>query len=255
MTDLTKQQALFEYTLRLGDNALILGHRLSEWCGHGPFLEEDVGIINTALDLLGQARMFLTYAGEIEGKNRSEDDFAYARDEREWRNFILMEQPKGDFAYTTVRQYLVDVYNLFLFEQLEQSSDTTIAAIAAKAIKETRYHVRHTGEWVVRLGDGTPESHDKMQAALNEIWRFTDEMFRADAVDMLMLEEGIGADLDKVRSQWEGTVRQLFERATLSIPDTVPAYGRGRDGYHSEYMGYLLAEMQFLQRAYPGSNW
>lgn len=252
---LTEQQALYQYTLRMADNALILGHRLSEWCGHGPFLEEDIGMINTALDLLGQCRMLYSYAGEVEGKGRDEDDLAYHRDEREFTNFLIVEQPKGDFAYTTIRQFLVDVYNLYLYTDLCESKDQTLAAIAQKAIKETRYHVRHTSEWVKRLGDGTEASHEKMVTALDEVWRFVNEMFEMDEVDQLMLDAGIGVDRAKIKERWLTKVDEVLSEATLQRPAESYTRRGGRQGLHTEHMGFLLAEMQYVQRCNPGLAW
>lgn len=255
MSELSQENALFKYVLRLGDNALVNGQRLSEWCGHGPFLEEDVGVANTALDLIGRARMLLSYAGELEGKGRSEDDFAYLRDERDWWNFLLTELPKGDFAFTTARQFLLDAYNFYLYEALQQSSDSTLAGIAAKAVKECAYHLRHTSEWMLRLGDGTQESHEKIQSSLNELWTYTGELFEQDEVDQAMVQAGIAADVNKLRQQWDKKIDSVLKEATLERPEDAWAQTGGRQGLHTEHMGYLLAEMQAVQRAYPGQQW
>lgn len=255
MAKAEKDSPLFEYVLRLGDNALINGQRLSEWCGHGPFLEEDVGVANTALDLIGRARMLLSYAGQVEGRGRDEDDLAYGRDEREWRNFLIMELPNGDFGFTTARQFLVDVHDRLLYAALKSSSDETLAAIAAKAHKESEYHLRHTSEWMLRLGDGTEESHQRIQSALDQVWAFADEMFQGDEVDAWALAGEVGPDPAELREQWAAQVRSLLKRAGLKLPEDARAPGGGRRGLHTEHMGYLLAEMQFVQRAYPGLTW
>jgi ring-1,2-phenylacetyl-CoA epoxidase subunit PaaC len=255
MTDVNSQQALFEYLLRLGDTALINGQRLSEWCGHGPFLEEDIGVANTALDLVGRARMLLSYAGEIEGKGRGEDDLAFLRDERDWRNLLIAELPKGDFAFTTARQFLLDAFAYPLYDALQSSADERLAAIAAKAVKESAYHLRHTGEWMLRLGDGTDQSRRRIQAAIEEVWPFKEEMFAADAIDETLREQGVAPSLEGIRKHWNAHVDRILEQATLTRPaDGWPKDG-GRRGQHTEHMGFLLAEMQFMQRAYPGLQW
>ncbi len=255
MSDLTQKDALFTYTLRLADNALILGHRLSEWCGHGPFLEEDIGVINTALDVLGRCRMLYSYAAEVEGEGRDEDDLAFHRDEREFTNYLLMEQPKGDFAYTTIRQFYADVWNLHFYTELCNSKDETLAAIARKVVKECRYHFRHNAEWVKRLGDGTEESHKRMNNAIDQASRFVNEMFEMDDVDQMMVDAGIGVDLNVVKEQWLASVDGVFAEATLQRPE--PEYDRsgGRKGLHTEQLGFLLAEMQYVQRCHPGLQW
>ena len=247
--------ALFEYTLRLGDDALINGQRLSEWCGHGPFLEEDIGAANTALDLIGRARLLLAYAGKLEGKGRDEDDLAFTRDERDWRNVLLAELPKGDFAFTTLRQFLLDAFNRHLYDGLRSSHDETLAGIAGRAAKECEYHLRHTSEWVLRLGDGTDESHGRAQRALDEFWPYTPELFEADAVTEQMESQEIAPALARLQTQWLHTVEPLLRTARLTIPENAWPHTGGRQGMHSEHMGFLLAEMQFLQRAYPGLDW
>jgi ring-1,2-phenylacetyl-CoA epoxidase subunit PaaC len=239
----------------MGDNALILGQRMSEWCGHSPFLEEDIAMANCALDHVGRARMLLSHAGTLEDKGRTEDDLAFLRDEREFFNFLICELPIGDYAFTLMRQYLLDVYHFYLYTRLQQSSDSDLAAIAAKAIKETTYHVRRTGDWIIKLGDGSEESHRRMQASLDEVWGYTGEFFVADEVDDYASTKGIGPHLDAIRSDWEHDVFDTLRSATLSIPDEVWPISGGRDGIHTEAMGGLLAEMQFLQRSYPGLNW
>jgi ring-1,2-phenylacetyl-CoA epoxidase subunit PaaC len=247
--------AHFVYVLRLGDNALILGQRLSQWCGHSPFLEEDIAMANTALDHVGRARMLLTHAGTIEGQGRDEDDLAYLRDEREFGNFLLCELPIGDYAFSLMRQYLLDVYHLHLFRALSRSSDAELAGIAAKATKESTYHVRRSGDWVCRLGDGTPESHRRIQAALDELWGYTPELFAGDAIDETMAQRRIAPQLKDVHTSWRDEVFALLAQATLVIPAEDWRADGGRDGLHTEHMGPLLAEMQVLPRSHPGLNW
>ena len=245
----------FEYVLRLGDNALILGQRLSEWCGHSPFVEEDVAMANTALDHIGRARMLLAHAGEIEGKGQSEDDLAYKRYERDYKNFLITELPIGDFAFTIVRQFLMDAYHYFLYDGLKTSADETLAAIAAKAVKESRYHLRRSSQWLCKLGDGTEESHLRAQQAVDRIWRFTSELFDLDDVDKAAVAAGIAPDLAAVESAWQKYVDNGLSEATLEKPQSAPLAASGRAGRHTEHLGYLLAEMQYLQRAYPGLSW
>ena len=247
--------AHFEYVQRLGDNALILGQRLSAWCGHSPFLEEDIAMANTALDLIGRARMLYTHAAAIEELGRDEDALAYGRDERQFGNFLICELPNGDYAFTLVRQYLIDVYHHQLFLALCASSDVMLAAIAAKAVKETAYHLRRSGDWLVRLGDGTAESHRRCQAALDELWAYTGELFAGDVIDSAMAEQGIGVDPVQLAPVWREAVATQLQDATLRKPRDDWQAGGGRAGLHTEYMGHLLAEMQFLQRAYPGLKW
>lgn len=252
-------KTLFEYLLRLGDSSLILSQRLGEWTGHGPILEEDLALTNTALDLLGQARMWLTLAGEVEGAGRDEDALAYHRDAHQFHNVLLVERANGNYADTMARQFLFDVWHYFLLQRLEQSSDERVAAIAAKSIKEVTYHVRRSSDLVVRLGDGTPESHAKMQAAIDDAWRFTGELFADDAVDQDVAARGIGCELAALREPWLAHVREVLEEATLTVPDVAAAdhlaYRGGRQGKHTEALGYVLAEMQHLPRAYPGATW
>ena len=246
---------LFQYLLRLGDDRLVLGHRLSEWCGHGPILEEDIALANIALDLIGQATLYLKLAGETEGKGRSEDDLAYFRDAIDYRNVQLVEMPDGDYAMTMVRQFLFDVFSYHQLEQLQSSKHSEIAGIAAKGFKEVRYHVRHSSEWVVRMGDGTEESHDRAQKAVNHLWRFTGELFQADDVDRAMKDEGIGADLDAIKPKWNDIVTDVLNRATLVVPNDPPAMTGGRRGRHTEHLGHMLSEMQIVARSHPGAAW
>jgi ring-1,2-phenylacetyl-CoA epoxidase subunit PaaC len=246
---------LFEYLLRLGDNCLILSQRLSEWCGHGPVLEEDIALTNVALDLLGHARFWLSYAGEVEGAGRDEDALAFLRDAGDFRNVLLVEQPNGDYAMTTARQFFFDSWHLHLLKALQQSTDSHIAAIAQKALKEVTYHLERSTDWMVRLGDGTPESHQRMQSAIDDLWIYTGELFEMDDVDAEMLQSGVGVDLETLRPQWMEHVEQTFAEATLQIPAGKWMQRGGKRGVHTEKLGYLLAEMQFLQRAYPGAQW
>lgn len=252
---MNRDRALFAYLLRLGDTSLVLGHRLSEWCGHGPAIEEDMALSNIALDLIGQARLVLTYAGEIEGAGRSEDDLAYLRDVLDYRNLLLVEQPNGDFARTMARQFLFDAFHVDLMARLAESRDQRLAAIAAKSVKEVTYHLRHSSEWVIRLGDGTDESHARMQAALDDLWMYTGEMFSMDQVDRTTIEAGIGVDLEGQKPGWDRRVDEVLAEATLRRPDDGWMHTGGKAGRHGEHLGYLLAEMQFLQRAYPGAAW
>lgn len=252
-------KALFEYLLRLGDTSLILSQRLGAWTGHGPILEEDLALTNTALDLLGQARMWLTLAGEVEGAGRDEDALAYLRDTHEFRNVLLVERDNGNYADTMARQFLFDVWHYFLLQRLEKSADERVAAIAAKSLKEVTYHVRRSSDMVVRLGDGTAESHAKMQAAIDDAWRFTGELFADDAIDQDLAARGIGCELAALRQPWLAHVREVLEEATLTVPDEAAAnhaaHRGGRQGRHTEALGYVLAEMQYLPRAYPGATW
>jgi ring-1,2-phenylacetyl-CoA epoxidase subunit PaaC len=246
----------FEYLLRLADTTMVLSQRLSEWCGKGPALEEDMALTNVALDLIGQARFWYTYAGELEGKGRDEDKLAYLRDAHDFRNLLLVEQPNGTYADTLARQFYFDVWHFLLLRELAASKDERIAGIAGKSIKEVAYHVRRSSDLVVRLGDGTEQSHQMMQQALDDLWMYTGEMFKADAVEQAMAEQGIGPDLASLREPWLKHVSEVFDEATLKLPP-VDAWMQkgGKQGVHTEHLGYLLAEMQFLQRAYPGASW
>ncbi|WP_050468011.1 1,2-phenylacetyl-CoA epoxidase subunit PaaC [Herbaspirillum chlorophenolicum] len=244
------------YVRRLGDNALILSQRLSEWCGKGPALEEDMALTNVALDLIGQARMWLTYAGELEGKGRTEDQLAYLRDAHQFNNLLLVEQPNGNYADTLVRQFFFDVWHYFMLEALCSSSDARIAEIAQKSIKEVTYHVRRSADLVVRLGDGTDMSHKMMQQSIDRLWMYTGEMFAADALDAAMSDQGIAPNLSGLQEKWLQHVEEALAEATLQSPAAGAwMQSGGKQGRHSEHLGYLLAEMQFLQRAYPGASW
>ena len=245
----------FEYLLRLGDNALVLAQRLSQWCGKGPVFEEDMALTNTTLDLLGQARMWLTYASEVEGKGRDEDALAFLRDAHEFRNLLLVEQPNGDYAATIVRQFYFDAWHSLLLQQLTKSVDGRIAEIADKALTEVTYHLRRSGDLVVRLGDGTEESHRRMQTAVDDLWIFTGEMFAPDAEDERLAAQGIAPDPLALREPWLKHVAEVFREGTLTLPSGAWMQQGGKQGHHTEHLGYILAEMQFLQRAYPGAKW
>lgn len=247
--------ALFDYTLRLADSALILGHRLSEWIGHAPLLEEELALGNVALDLIGQARALYAYAGAVEGKGRDEDALAYLRDCGQFRNLLLVEQPNGDFAVTIARQLFYSAFAHPFWRDLARSRDATLAAIAAKAEKESAYHLRHAGEWLIRLGDGTAESHRRAQAALDTLWPYVGELFESDAVEAALVAQGIAVDPAALRPEWERSVQAIIAEATLAAPAGTWMQSGGRIGRHSEYLGHLLASMQFLQRAYPGASW
>ena len=245
----------FTYVLRVADDRLVLGHRLSEWCGHAPILEEDIALGNFALDLVGQASALLKHAGAIEGKGRSEDTLAYFRDAVEFRNCLLVELPRGDFAMTLVRQFLFDAFDVLLLEGLTASSDKTLGGIAAKAEKEARYHFRHSAEWVRMLGDGTAESHERAQHALNDLWMYTPELFVADDVERGIVERGIGPHPAELRDRWLGTVQRVVSEATLTLPPDEHAASGGRIGRHTEHLGRMLSDMQSLARAHPGATW
>jgi ring-1,2-phenylacetyl-CoA epoxidase subunit PaaC len=257
-------QALIDYTLCLADDALILGHRNSEWTGFGPILEQDIAISNIALDLIGQARNFYQYAARL--MDRTEDQLAYLRDSWDFKNCLLTEQTNGDWAKTILRQFFFSTYQFYLYGQLRHSRDSELAAISDKAIKEVAYHLRWSSEWVIRLGDGTDESHARMQQALGDLWPFTGELFQAPGFLQQLIKEGIAADLSLIRPQWDEKVMEVFAEARLDRPfgeggksgEDGPAtwmQSGGREGRHTEHLGYLLAEMQFLQRAYPGCEW
>lgn len=233
---------------------MILAQRLAEWTGHAPVLEEDIALGNLGLDLLGQARAFLSYAGEVEGKGRSEDDLAFLRDASQFRNVTLVEQPNGDFGQTMARHMLFSAWHELVLERLCGSKDARLAAVAEKAVKEMAYHWRHSAEWTIRLGDGTAESHRRMQNGVQAVWGYTPELFAMDAVDTAMLEQGIGVDLAGIRPIWEERVGAVLAEATLEKPDAV-IISNGKNGVHSEYLGHILPEMQYLQRAYPGLEW
>ncbi len=244
-----------KHLLRLADTSLVLAQRLGEWVGHAPAIEEDLGLANTALDLLGQSRMLLAYAGELEGKGRGEDALAFRREEADFLNATLAEQPNGDFGDTIVRQFLIDAYQLELYERLIASTDPRLAEIAAKAVKETRYHLRFSSAWLVRLGDGTAESHARVQASLEGLWPYTRELFDADELDRQIAAAGIGPELAVLRDAWSARVDAVLAEATLRRPADAAYHWYGKQGRHSEHLGYILTELQYLQRTYPGASW
>ena len=244
-----------DFLIRLGDNALILGHRLSEWSSRAPTLEEDIALSNLALDLIGQARALYQHACRLEGGSRDEDTLAFRRAEHEFRNVLLVEQPNGNFADTIVRHLLFSAFAHPFYTALSTSKDAEVAGTAARAVKEMAYHLRHAGEWVIRLGEGTEESHAKAQAAVDDLWPYVDELFETDAIDRQMVEIGFGADPAGARPAFDATVDRTLGEATLIRPAPVPGQTGGRRGIHSEHLGHLLAEMQHLQRAYPDATW
>jgi ring-1,2-phenylacetyl-CoA epoxidase subunit PaaC len=247
--------SLFEYILRIGDDSLILGQRLAEWCGHGPILEEDIALTNISLDLIGQATNFFNYASVVENAGRDADKLAFLRIDREYKNIVLVEQPNGDFGDTMVRQFLFDAFRKLFFEKLQYSKDEQLAAIAEKSLKETRYHLKHSSEWVIRLGDGTEESHNRVQNSLNILWRYRTELFFMDEVDAELIKQGIAIDLNTFRNEYDLFVSSILDEATLTPPANNWSFGEGRIGKHSEHLGHLLAEMQYMQRAYPNMEW
>lgn len=255
MTEMDLKQATLEYVTRLGDDSVVLGHRISEWCSNGPFLEEDLALQNVALDYVGRARMYYSYAAELEGDGKSEDDFAYMRDERQFHNLLINELPRGDFAYSMVRQLFVDVFNTLFIAELMQSKDETLVAVAGKAAKETRYHLRRSYEWTLRLGDGTEESHNRMQTAIDALWGYTHEMFDVDEIEQQLIDAGIAVDNATLHTAWKEKVSEILTEATLTVPEDGWAVRGGRVGYHTENLGHLLTEMQFVHRSYPGQQW
>jgi len=247
---------LINYILHLADNNLILGQRNSEWCGHGPVLEQDIAITNISLDLIGQARNFYQYAASLIGDGATEDSLAYLRTEREFKNLLLVEQPNSDWAVTILRQFLFSTYQYLLYQQLQKSNDEQIAAIAEKALKEVTYHVRWSSEWVIRLGDGTEESKDRMLSAIDELWRFTGELFLSASYETEAAKEGYGINVTLLKEAWLQKIKDVFEEATLPMPsEKIFMQCGGKDGVHTEHLGYILAEMQYLQRTYPGCEW
>lgn len=250
-----RDDAAVQYLLRIGDTALILAQRLAEWCGHAPVLEEDIALANMALDLLGQARAVLTHAGALEGAGHDEDQLAFLREERDYRNVTLVELPRGDFAFTMLRNVVMATFFRQLWEQLTHSGDEELAAIAGKAIKEARYHQQHAADWVVRLALGTDESRRHMETALADLWRFTAELFASDAVDEAAHASGLGPRWGDLKDAWLLEMTQILDQAELVLPAPTPFLSTGKRGVHSEHMGFVLAEMQYLQRAYPGGVW
>jgi ring-1,2-phenylacetyl-CoA epoxidase subunit PaaC len=249
------KDAIKQYAIRLGDDAVVLGHRLSEWCSFGPFLEEDLALTNVALDFIGRARMFYTYAAELADDGSTEDTYAYSRDNREFTNLLIHELKNGDFAFTMARQYFIDAHSLAYMEALQESADETLAAIAAKAVKESRYHLRRSHDWMLRLGDGTEESHQRMQRAVDDLWGYLPEMFEMDALEQELADAGIGVDAAALSDDFQRTVRSTLAEATLEEPAGDWRVTGGRQGLHTEALGHMLSDMQFVQRAYPGLQW
>jgi ring-1,2-phenylacetyl-CoA epoxidase subunit PaaC len=246
---------LINYTLHLADNSLILGQRNSEWCGHGPVLEQDIAITNISLDLIGQARNFYQYAATLIGNNATEDTLAYLRKEREFKNLLLVEQPNGDWAQTILRQFFFSQYEYLLFQELQNSKDKQLAAIAEKSLKEVTYHLRWSSEWVIRLGDGTDESNKRISNAIDELWRYTGEMFIAASYELRAMNDGIDVDVSKLKEQWLNKVKEVFAEATLPVPEKTFMQTGGKEGKHTEHFGYILTELQYMQRVYPGCEW
>ncbi len=253
---LSKEEALIDYSLRIADDRLILGHRLSEWCGHAPILEEDIAISNIALDLVGQASNVYKYTAELEGKGKTEDDYVFWRNDLQFKNLMLVEQPNGDFAQTIARNFLFDSFAYHFLTELKNSKNELFAGFAEKSIKENRYHLRHTSQWMLRLGDGTEESHERLDNAVEFLWIYTGDMFTMNAADEVLLKEGIAVDLEKIKPEWQKMVTAIFDKATLAAPDFESFTLKGsRDGKHSEYLGHLLSEMQILPRSMPDAKW
>ena len=251
----SNHEVIGQYAVHLADDALILGHQLSQWCGRGPFLEEDLALTNVALDYLGRARMYYGYAAELSAGKHTENDFAYRRDCREFTNLLIYELPRGDFAFTLARQFLVDAYDVAFTAQLESSADHILAAIAAKAHKESRYHLRRSRDWMLRLGDGTAESHTRLQSAVNELWGYTPELFEMDSQTLLLAEADIAVNVADLHPGWERLVRSTLAGVKVTIPEADWQVGGGRRGLHTEWLGHALSELQFVQRAYPGLEW
>ena len=249
------KQILIDYTLQLADNSLILGQRNAEWCGHGPVLEQDIAITNISLDLIGQARNFYQYAATLIGNDATEDSLAYLRKEKEFKNCLLVEQPKGDWAQTILRQFFFSQYQYLLFQQLQNSKDEQLAAIAEKSLKEVTYHLRWSSEWVIRLGDGTDESRQRMIKAIDELWKYTGELFSSTSYELQVASDGSGVDISKLREAWMNKVKEIFSEATLPIPGKTFMQGGGKEGKHTVHLGYILTELQYMQRTYPGCDW
>ena len=246
---------LFKYVLALGDDALILGQRLSEWAYKAPFLEEDIALSNISLDMFGRANLYLEYATSLNGGDTTADDLAFKRNEREFTNHLLCEQPNGNFADTMVRQFFLDVFNKLFLEKLIESNNSQLSAIAQKSIKETNYHFRHSSKWIIRLGFGTPESHTKAQSAINNLWLFTEELFEMNKNDIQIADQNIGVDCRELKPAWNNTVNNIFAEATLNRPEDGNMITGGRQGIHTEHLGHMLSDMQYLQRAYPDAKW
>ena len=256
---MSTDRQLFDYLLRLADNDLVMAQRLGEWVGHGPVLEEDIALTNVGLDLLGQARLWFAYAGEVEARfaeaGRSEDALAFLRDSGEFRNLLLVEQPNGNYADTMARQFYFDVWHQLLLVKLARSRDPRIAEIAVKAEKEVVYHAERSADWIIRLGDGTAESHARMQTAIDDLWMYTGEMFDPDETETVLAEEGIGCDVRTLAPAWREAVGNVLSEATLTVPGGTWMHRGGKNGIHTEHLGHMLATMQWMQRTYPGAEW
>ena len=246
---------IIDYTLHLADNTLILAQRNAAWCGHGPILEQDIAITNISLDLLGQSRNFYQYAATLIGSEATEDSLAYLRKERAFKNCLLVEQPNGDWAQTILRQFFFSVYQYLLYTKMQHSKDERLAAIAAKALKEVTYHLRWSSEWVIRLGDGTAESHARINKAIDELWRYTGEFFKIAEFESVLVKENISINPAALKDEWTKKVNEIFAEATLNIPEKTFMQSGGKEGMHTEHLGYILADLQFMQRAYPNSEW
>ncbi len=252
---MSSKEILFQYLLHLADNSLILSQRLGEWCGHGPVLEQDMALTNISLDLLGQSSNFFGYAAEIQGEGKSEDDLAFLRDALQFRNVLLVEQPNQDWAFTIARQFFFDVFQFYNYKMLKNSNDTRLAAMAEKSLKEVTYHLRFSSDWMLRLGDGTEISHEKIQTAVDELWMFSGELTTPSEVEKLAAAVGFGVDLEKIKPLWKSKVEEILTQATLKIPPPTWMQSGGKTGQHTEHLGFILAEMQYLQRSYPGLQW
>ena len=250
-----EKDLLYQFVLGLGDDALILGQRLSQWAYKGPFLEEDIALSNISLDMFGRANLLLEYAATLKGNGTTSDELAFKRNEREFSNHIICEQPNGNFADTIVRQFFLDAFYKLFLQKLTNSKDEQLSAIAQKSIKETTYHLRHSSKWIIRLGDGTAESHEKVQSAIDNLWMFTNELFEMNEIDNEMLEKKIGVDCSKLKIEWDKIINEVLSEATLNRPEDANMPTGGRQGIHTEHLGHLLSDMQYLQRAYPDATW
>ncbi len=248
-------ELISDYSLRIGDTSLILGQRLGEWCGHGPILEEDIALTNISLDLIGQARAFLTYAGDLMKNKKTEDELAFFRNDREFKNNLLAEFPNGDFGQTILRQLFISTFQYYFFDRLKKSKDEMFSALAEKSFKEVAYHLRHSAEWTCRLGDGTNESKERMENAIRELWRYTGDLFFSDETDAELIKLGIAVDKSEVKKDWEKKIREVFEKAKLEVPAETFMITGGMNGNHTEYLGHILSEMQILPRSFPGAEW
>jgi ring-1,2-phenylacetyl-CoA epoxidase subunit PaaC len=252
---MTEQEALYKYCLRLGDDALVQSYRLSEWCSNAPILEEDLALTNFALDMTGRAQLLLAYAGKVDGSGRSDDDMAYRRAERDFLNRLIVELPNGDFAYTIARLLFTSTFECFFYTELQHSADETLAAIAAKTLKEVKYHMAHATDWTLRLGDGTHESHQRMQQGINELWAYTGELFETDEATAILRDKNIAVDIAPVQQKWRQHIERTLAEATLKLPVDAYMHTGSSNGVHTEYLGHILTEMQYLQRAYPDAIW